>query len=88
MVLRGESRRIAQLPDLVTLSLPNEGPTPCEALILIMRNGKVNKHHKVEYMGALRNKDVLLCPLSALGFYFFWRWGYVVAGSHPGRLDQ
>jgi hypothetical protein len=27
-------------------------------------------------MGALRNKDVL-------GFYFFWRWGYVVTGSHP-----
>jgi hypothetical protein len=51
-----------------------------------MRNGKVNKHHKVEYMGALRN-NVLLYPLSALGFYFFffWRWGYVVAGSHPGK---
>jgi hypothetical protein len=28
---------------------------------------------------------VLLCPLSALGFYFFWRWGYVIAGSHPGK---
>ena len=48
-----------------------------------MRNGKMNKHHKVEYMGAMRNKDVLLCPLSALGFYFFWRWAYVVAGSYP-----
>ena len=51
MVLRGESRRIAQLPDLVILSLLNEGPTPCEVLTLIMRNGKANKHHKVEYMG-------------------------------------
>jgi centromere DNA-binding complex CBF3 subunit-like protein len=81
--LRGESRRIAQLPDLVPL--PNEGPTPCEALILIMWKWKVNKHHKVEYMGVLRNKDVLFCPLSALGFYFFWRWGYVVTGSHPGK---
>jgi hypothetical protein len=43
-----------------------------------MRNGKVNKFHKVEYMGALRNRDPLLCLLSALAFYFFWRWGYVV----------
>jgi len=58
------SRRIAQLPDLVT---PFRGPD-AKALIRIMRNGKVNKHHKVEYMGALRNKDVLLCPLCALGF--------------------
>ena len=36
-------------------------------LVLIMRNGKVNKFHKVD---ALRNKDPLLCPLSALAFYF------------------
>lgn len=27
-------------------------------------------------MGVLRNK-ILLCPLSALGFYFFWRWGFL-----------
>ena len=78
MVLRGENRRMAQLPDLVTISLLGEGPTPCDALVLIMRNGKVNKFHKVECMGALRNRDPLLCPLSALAFYFFWRWGYVV----------
>lgn len=64
MVLRGESRRMAQVPDLV-IDLPNEG------LLLIMRNGKTNQHHKVEYMGALRNKEILLCPLSARGFYFF-----------------
>ena len=40
-------RRLAHVPDLVTIDLPNEGPTPCPAL-LIMRNGKTNKHHKVE----------------------------------------
>ena len=28
--------------------------------------------------GRPRNRDPLLCPLSALAFYFFWRWGYVV----------
>ena len=81
MVLRGESRRWAQLPDLLTLPLANEGPTTCDALILIMRNGKLNKHHKVEYIGALCNKDILLCPLSSLAFYFFWQWGYVVGGD-------
>jgi hypothetical protein len=34
--LTGPERRIAQLPDLVTLSLSNEGPTP----ILIMGMGR------------------------------------------------
>ena len=62
----GESRRMAELPDLVGLPLPNGGPTHCSALVLIMRNGKVNKFYKVEYMGTLRNNDLLLCPLSAL----------------------
>jgi hypothetical protein len=80
MALRGESRRWVQLPDPITLPLLNEGPTICDGLILIMRNGKLNKYHKVEYMGAFRTKDVLLCPLSSLGFYFFWRWGYVEGG--------
>jgi centromere DNA-binding complex CBF3 subunit-like protein len=75
MVLRGENRRKAQVPDLVTIG---RGPD-CPAL-LIMRNGKTNRYHKVEYMGALRNKEILLCPLSALGFHFFWRWGYFSAG--------
>ncbi|KAN0085463.1 hypothetical protein V8E54_001930 [Elaphomyces granulatus] len=31
MVLRGKNRRMAQLPDLVTISLLGEGPTPCDA---------------------------------------------------------
>ena len=81
MVLRDESRRLVQVPDLVTLDLPDEGPTPCPALILILRNGEANPDDKVEYMGAIRNKDVLLCPLSSLGFYFFWRWGHVTTGA-------
>src|SRR6266480_7829304 len=76
MVLRGESRCMAQLPDIIAVKLSNEGPTPCWALILIMRNGKLNRYHKIEYMGAIRNREVLLCPLSNLAFYFFWRWGF------------
>jgi hypothetical protein len=40
-----------------------------------MRQGKQNQHGKVEYMGYIRNADPILCPLSALAFYFFYRWG-------------
>ena len=44
-------------------------------MIMTMRQGKQNQHGKVEYMGCIRNADPVLCPLSALAFYFFYRWG-------------
>jgi hypothetical protein len=37
--------------------------------------GKQNQHGKIEYMGCIRNVDPVVCPLSALAFYFFYRWG-------------
>ncbi|EDN11037.1 predicted protein [Histoplasma mississippiense (nom. inval.)] len=43
MLLRGETSRTAQLPDLFTLQLSNEGPTPCWPMILITDNGKTNQ---------------------------------------------
>lgn len=77
MLLRGESRRMAELPDLFSLSLKNEGPTPCIALVLIMNNGKTNKGNRTEYGMAVRHKNALLCPLAALAFYLFYRWHVV-----------
>jgi hypothetical protein len=32
-------------------------------------------------MGCMRNKNVLLCPLSALAFNFLFRWGFQTAGG-------
>ena len=43
MLLRGESRRTAELPDLFTIEMKNEGATPCWAMLLIMDNGKMNQ---------------------------------------------
>ena len=43
MLLQGESQHKAELPDLFSISLPNEGPTPCHAMILIMDNRKINQ---------------------------------------------
>ena len=74
LLARGESRRFAELPDLQLLMFDNEGPTPCPALLYIMNNGKTNQNGRIEYNGMLRHKDLLLCGMSALAIYFFWRW--------------
>ena len=52
-------------------------------MITTMRQGKQNQHGKIEYMGCMRNVDPVLCPLSALAFYFFNRWGRKGAPSFP-----
>ena len=43
ILLRGEFWHKAELPDFFSISLPNEGPTPYHAMILIMDNGKMNQ---------------------------------------------
>jgi hypothetical protein len=52
-------------------------------MIMSMRQGKQNQHGKVEYMGCMRNADPVLCPLSAVAFYFFNRWGKDGAERFP-----
>lgn len=54
--------------------LENERPFSCSALLYIISNGKTNQNGYIEYTGLLRNKDVSVCGMSALAFYFFWRW--------------
>lgn len=74
LLARGEARRFAELPDLQLLMLDNEGPSLCPVLLYIMSNGKTNQNGRIEYTGLLRNKDVSICGMSALAFYFFYRW--------------
>ncbi|EDN05524.1 predicted protein [Histoplasma mississippiense (nom. inval.)] len=77
MLLRGETSRTAQLPDLFTLQLSNEGPTPCWPMILITDNGKTNQLGRLEYAAVMRHKNPLLCTISHLAFYLFYRWNIV-----------
>ncbi|KAJ5110851.1 short-chain dehydrogenase [Penicillium argentinense] len=84
MLLRGESRRQLQFPDLFTISLPNEGPTPCWPMIMIMNNGKTNQFGRLQYMGVMRHQDPLLCTMSQAAFYLFYRWQ--IAGESPPRF--
>ena len=76
MILRGESRRIAQLSNIIAVKLSNEDFIPCQALILIIRNSKLNRYHKIKYIKIIRNREILFYSLLNLTFYFFWRWGF------------
>jgi hypothetical protein len=74
MVTRGETRRIAELADLALTKWPDFASlTPCFAVVLQMLNGKTNKYSKAEYIGAMRHKNLILCTMSALARYLFWR---------------
>jgi len=80
------NQRDFQLADLMLLDLEHEGPKPDQTvpcLVTVMMNGKLNKHGKVEYMGCMRNANPVICPLSALAFYFFYRWGRDGAEEFP-----
>ena len=77
MLLRGETRRNVQLADLFLLPLENEGPTPCNAMVMIIDNGKTNQFGRIEYGAVARHREPLLCTLSQLAFYLFYRWNCV-----------
>jgi Centromere DNA-binding protein complex CBF3 subunit, domain 2/Transcriptional activator of glycolytic enzymes len=82
MLLRGESRRNAELADMFTLQLPKtEGATPCWALMLRVDRGKTNHFGKVQYGVAVRHAEPLRCVLGQLACYLFYRWN--VAGESP-----
>jgi Centromere DNA-binding protein complex CBF3 subunit, domain 2/Transcriptional activator of glycolytic enzymes len=81
MLLRSESRLGAELPDFFALELPEEGPTPCFAMVMIMDNGKTNQVGRLEYGAVMRHRNPLLCTMAATAFYLFYRWN--IAGEQP-----
>jgi hypothetical protein len=71
-----------ELADLSLLDYPpTEGPTICGCLVSLLRDGKMNKTAKKEFMGSLRHKDPMFCTQGALAQLFFWRWH--IAGEAP-----
>lgn len=49
----------------------NEVASPCPGLLYVMSSGKTFQNGKIEYTGLLRHKDVSICALSAMAFFFF-----------------
>jgi len=73
MVVRGESSRAAELPDLICMELADEGPQKCMAMILIMNTGKLNQVGRTEYAGMMRNREVEICPQGAMFLFLLKR---------------
>jgi len=65
-ILRGESARAMELPDLHCVRLENEGYGDCYALVLVMRQGKMNQFGRIEISACLRNQEVAVCPMELL----------------------
>lgn len=74
LLARGQDRRQAEISDLHTFEFPDERPTRCFPLILTMRGSKTNQYGRLETMGAFRSTNPFTCSLSAVAFYFLYRW--------------
>ncbi|GAA5919811.1 hypothetical protein JCM5296_002035, partial [Sporobolomyces johnsonii] len=72
-LLRSSNILPVELPDLFSLDLPDEGPSPCFAVVVLLDNGKTNKDGRKEYAAFTRHEDPAACGVGALAFYFFQR---------------
>ena len=75
ILLWSESLQITELSDLFVIDFNNES-SECKFMILIKNNEKINLFKNVEHCVLMQNKKSLLCDISALAHYFFWRWHY------------
>ncbi|OWZ08441.1 hypothetical protein PHMEG_00019017, partial [Phytophthora megakarya] len=73
-LLRGESARNMELPDLFSVILENEGFTECRALVMILGHGKTNQYGRREFGSCIRHCNVEVCPFGSLALYLFFRW--------------
>jgi len=86
MMLRGESTRKAELADLCSVLLPDEG-SECLGLVLRTSVGKTiplalgGNLRMQHYHAALRHRDPVLCPVGALAHWLVFRWE--ITGETP-----
>ena len=72
-LLRGENVRDLQLPDFFCVEMEEEGPTDCNAMVILKGRGKRNQYGKALFSGYYRHSDVALCSVSCIAFYLFLR---------------
>lgn len=84
-LLRSDNTLQIELADLASVDLPNEGPSPCFAVTVLLDNGKTNKDGRCEYAAFSRNKDVEACGVNALAFYLFFRYSCFVPSYRADR---
>lgn len=69
--MRSDNQRNLHLNDLSSIELEDEGPTPCFAVICIMKRGKTMKNGKPCYGSFTRHKNVMVCPVAFLAMHLF-----------------
>lgn len=60
---RGESTRKLQLPDLLSMELLNEDPTPCIAAMINIDQRKISQFGRIKYDGFIRHRIVQICSV-------------------------
>jgi len=74
--MKKNRKRIAgdlQLPDFFCVEMEEEGPTDCNAMVILKGRGKTNQYGKALFSGYYRHSDVALCSVSCIAFYLFLR---------------
>lgn len=76
MMCRGENMRLARLSDVSAHIFRRNSQDGYHSLgiILTMLQGKTNREGKENYGVVVRNKEVEICPVSALAFYLLDLW--------------
>lgn len=87
LMSRGESTQKLPPPDLFSMELQNEGPTPCIAAMVIMDQGKINQFRRIEYGRFIRHREVELLSILALALYLFWRF-HIVGEVFPDLTSR
>lgn len=90
MMTRGESLRMALLPDVFSHAfetLDNSGQQTF-GIVLMMFRGKTNREGKQQHGVIVRNKDVELCPIGCLAFYFVELWMVSIFFMHAPAISR
>ena len=72
-LLRSDNQRMIMLSEMSACFMEEEGPSPCPAVVTVVREGKTNSKGKVTYAAFMRHKDVFVCPVALLAMYLFDR---------------
>lgn len=54
-----------------------------DIMVILLMEGKTNQEGKIQYCGAMRNKNWEACPLGAMAMWLFYR-----LAKESGRLGR
>ena len=71
---RNHEQRDRNLGSMFVYQMDHVTPDPAWVVTSVIRNGKMNKEGRAEFLGVLRHKEPFLCAQFALALTFFIRW--------------